>query len=272
LFLGFVIVVKSTGYGIERKLTVTSGADYSKRGGGNYIRGDNSHIEGWQEVAKKAKMYRKGMSVGDARKKLEKLIGPDRRVLLKNHNDGDEAWLSMTSVKKLTAGDTVDRSVGNGFTAEQHFAVVSDIDNLYKNAVKVLSYPDVYGNKNVSIHRLAVSLHFNNAVAYITVKESTEAGKRVHSTELMEIKKLGGILADARRVSRPQPRSELSLEGGGNLTGAGNPSYDPSSAPRLYTNNIRKLRENVNSKSEKNKKTFSGDENSNGDDGTAQRA
>jgi hypothetical protein len=206
-------------------------------------------------VAEKAKMYLKGMSVGDARKKLEELIGSDRRVLLKNRNDGDEAWLSMTSVKKLTARDTVRKSMDNGFTAEQHYAVASDIGNLYRNAVRVWSRPDAHGDKNVFIHRFAVPLNFNKAVAYITVKESTEFGKRVHSAELMEIKKLGGILEEARRVSHALPHSELPLEGEGMLTGAENPSHDPSSASRLYIDNIRKLRENVNSKDKKNKQT-----------------
>jgi len=228
-------------------------------------------------VAEKAKMYRKGMSVGDARKKLEELIGPDRRVLLKNHNDGGEAWLSMTSVKKLTAGNTVEKSMKNGFTAEQHYAVASDIDSLYRNAVKVFSHPDTNGNPDVQIHRFAVPLHFDNVVAYITVKENTVAGKRVHSAELMEIKKLEGMLEgariashslpspspenetkrpvsmleEARRVSHALPHHGPNVEDGGMSAHPGNPSGATPSAPHLYTNNIRKLRENVNSKIKK---------------------
>jgi len=175
------------------------------------------------------------------------LIGPDRRVLLKNNNEGDEAWLSMTSVKKLTAGNTVNKSLENGFTKEQHYAVASDIDNLYRSAVRVFSYSDTNGNPDVQIHRFAVPLHFDNAVAYITVKENTVAGKRIHSAELMDIKKLGGILEEARRVSHAPLRSEFQGEGGGMSAHPGNPSGATPSAPRLYDDNIHKIFNAVNS-------------------------
>jgi hypothetical protein len=226
-------------------------AENDGAGGENYISGDDSLIEGWQEVAKKAEMYQMGMSREEARARLFERIGPQRIIMIQNENDGDVARLNTKSIGKLTASETVRKSVDNGFTKEQHYAVASDIDNLYRNAVKVWSHPDTHGHNDVFIHRFAIPLHFDNAVAYITVKESTVHGKKIHSAELMEIKKLGGILEEARRVSRALPNSELPLEGGGMLAYAGKSLPRDARALGLYTDNIRKLRENVNSKIKK---------------------
>jgi len=48
---------------------------------------------------------------------------------------------------------------------------------------------------------------------YITVKGSVQHGKRIYSTELMEIKRLGGILEEAQDKSSthfPTPSQETS--------------------------------------------------------------
>jgi hypothetical protein len=93
------------------------------------------------------------------------------------------------------------KSVNNGFTKEQHFAVVSDIDNLFRNSVKVLTHPDKSKDPNVkAMHRFAASL-FGNNIAYITVKEATEQGKRIYTVELIEMGKLEGFLNEVKSKS-----------------------------------------------------------------------
>jgi len=177
------------------------------------------------------------------------------------------------------ANTTVRKSLDNGFTREQHYAAASDIDSLFKKSVQVMSHADKYGDPNVkAIHRFAAPL-FGDNVAYITVKESTEHGKRIYTVELMEIGKLEGVLDGARNASHSLPSSNFpennkkglggmleeavetplhtsrapSPQSGGILeeAQAEAPTHFPS--PRLYRDNINKLRAAVNSK---NKKSF----------------
>jgi len=207
------------------------------------------------EEMEKTEIYQKGISREEAYKKLFALLDDaGGAVTLRNANDGEEALLSKRSVRKLLSGAASDKSEDNGFTPAQHFAVAADIEDIFANSLKVSERPDRDGNPDITIHRFAAPLHFKDAVAYMTVKESALDGKRIYSVELIEIKKLGGTLADTKEEFRPQPRSELDTEGKGTLADVEKLSYEQPSS-RLYTNNIRKLREKVNSKSEKNKQT-----------------
>jgi hypothetical protein len=154
-------------------------------------------------------MYQNGISYSEAVAKLNGLLGPNRGIVLRNDNDGEEARLSKASVGKLTSNTAVRKSIDNGFTREQHYAVVSDIDNLYRRALEVCSHSDKHGNPDVIIHRLAAPLHFNDAVSYITVKESMHRGRKIYSAELIEIEKLGGMLEGARISSHSLPSPSL---------------------------------------------------------------
>jgi hypothetical protein len=180
-------------------------AENDGTGGENYISGDDSERAG-QEVAKKAEMYKNGMSREDARAKLSALIGGRQQwVTLRNDNDGEEVVLSNPSVGKMLSATAVRKSEDNGFTKGQHCAVASDISDLFRKSFKIFSHPDKNGYKDITIHRFAAPLHFNDAVAYITVKESTQHGKRIYSAELMEIGKLEGTLAEVRQASHTPP-------------------------------------------------------------------
>jgi len=230
---------------------------FARRGrGGDYIKGKSSQDEGRGDIMAKAEMYRKGIRSEDAYKKLFARIEESGDVVtLRNDNDGEEALLSKRSVRKLLSGKATDKSVANGFTAGQHFAVAADIEDVFAGSVKILSRPDRDGNQDVTIHRFATPLHFKDAMAFLTVKESKPSGKRMYSVELMEIKKLGGMLEETGEISRAHPLSELDLDDGGNLTHPENLPRGLPAAPRVYNNNIRKLREAVNSKTKKGEKS-----------------
>ncbi|MDR2578588.1 MAG: hypothetical protein LBC70_07270 [Chitinispirillales bacterium] len=157
----------------------------------------------------KAGMYRQGMSFKDACEKLFGLLGGRREIMLKNDNDGGEARLSKSSIGKLMSNVAARKSVDNGFAKGQHYAVASDIDNLYRDSVKIRSHSDKHKNPDVTIHRFAVPLHFDDGVAYITIKESTQHGRRVHSVELMKIKRLESVLEEAKTSSNHVPSSSL---------------------------------------------------------------
>ncbi len=84
-----------------------------------------------------------------------------------------------------------------------------NIENLFKNSVKVLTHADRNSDPNVvAMHRFATPL-FENNTAYITVKEATEQGKRIYSVELIEIGKLEGILNETRLKSSSNPASSF---------------------------------------------------------------
>jgi len=123
---------------------------------------------------------------------LELIKNNDNKPLIIKSKDGDEARLSKSSIGKLLSGVAVKKSITNGFTAEQHFAAASYIDNLFGNSIKILTSPDRKGDPNIkAIHRFVAPL-FGSNVAYITVKEATEQGKRIYSVELIEMGKLEG--------------------------------------------------------------------------------
>lgn len=178
---------------------------------------------GYDKSAANNELYKRSVSYKTAHEKLFALVGEKGEITLLNSNDRVSARLSKSSIGKLMSNDAAQKTVGNGFTREQHYAAVSDIDELFKNSLKIWSHPDRKGNPTVKIHRFAAPLHIDSGVAYITVKESTQHGKRVYSTELMEIKKLGGILEEAGQ----------------------NPLHT-SPAPSFYDSNIRKLIMTVN--------------------------
>jgi len=134
--------------------------------------------------------YQKGTDRSCAVTRLENLIkSNNNQPIVMRSKDGEEAKLSKNSIQKLVSEDAIKKSVDNGFKREQHFAVVADIDNLFRNSVKVLSHPDRNNDPNVkAMHRFSAPLYDNN-VAYITVKEATEHGKRIYSVELIEMKR-----------------------------------------------------------------------------------
>jgi len=135
-------------------------------------------------------IYLKGTDRSSAVMRLENLIkSNNNQPIVIRSKDGEEAKLSKNSIQKLVSEDAIKKSVDNGFKREQHFAAVADIDNLFKNSVKVLSHPDRNNDPNIkAMHRFAAPLFGDNA-AYITVKEATEHGKRIYSVELIEMRK-----------------------------------------------------------------------------------
>jgi len=148
-----------------------------------------------------AEIYKKGIGLDKAQANLTSLLDNGKPITLQNSKTGDEAWLSKSSIGKLLSNDAVRKSMGNGFTREQHYAVASDIASLFNNAEKLFNRPDKNNDPNVKIHRYAAPLHFDENVALITIKESVQHGKRIYTAELMEIEKLEGILKEAENTA-----------------------------------------------------------------------
>jgi len=144
--------------------------------------------------------YKNGTDRNNAIKRLIELIKDNNNnpVIVKNAKEGDEARISTNSIRKLVSEPAVKKSTANGFTKKQHFAAVADIDNLFRNSIKVLTHSDKNNDRNVkAMHRFVAPLFGDNA-AFITIKEATEQGKRIYSVELIELGKLDGKVAEVK--------------------------------------------------------------------------
>ena len=136
------------------------------------------------------------MTYDETRNRLLNLLDCNNQMILTS-KDGEEAKLSKSSIGKLMSEAAVKKSINNGFSRKQHYAAAAYIDKLFKISIKVLESPDKYNNPDVkAMHRFIAPIH--NDIAYITIKETTEHGKRIYTIELVEIEKLEGKLEEAK--------------------------------------------------------------------------
>jgi len=144
-----------------------------------------------EAYAEKIEEYKRGISIGKAKSVLYKLIKNNGGKLILKSRDGEEGYVSKKSADKLLS--SVNKSVHNNFAAEQHFAAVANIDNLFRNSIKVLTHLDNKNRKNIlAIHRFVAPLYGDN-VAFITVREIAEGEKKIYDIELIELGKLEGM-------------------------------------------------------------------------------
>lgn len=129
-----------------------------------------------------------------------------------NASTGIVARVSTTGRKKSVSGAAVEKSKANGFTAAQHYAVAANLKTLYEQARLLESGPDAKNNdpRVLSVKRFGARIDVDGepAVAYMTVKETVEAGHRIYSVELQEME-AGGNLREApegvTRFMQPGP-------------------------------------------------------------------
>ena len=113
---------------------------------------------------------------------------------MKNIETGIDAQINTNQYNKMVSNAAVNKSLKNGFTRDEHFEALANIEDLFKNAVLLERSNDSKNNdSNVKIHRFASPVVFAEEIAdaLLTVKESIERDqKRIYSLELIEIKKL----------------------------------------------------------------------------------
>lgn len=113
---------------------------------------------------------------------LNSLVGKN----ITNQNDGRIAQISRKNIAKMTSDKAIQKSVDNGFTPQEHFKAVQDIENLYQGAVFKETHKDFKGESdNVLIHRYSAKL--DNANAHITLKETLSGqyeGNKIYTIEL----------------------------------------------------------------------------------------
>jgi len=128
-----------------------------------------------------------GASRNKAVESLAAIIGKE----LVNAETGIKAVINIAHRNKLVSAKAVGRSITNGFSAKQHFAVASRIDRTWEHANLAETRPDRNGDPNiVAVRRFTTPILLDGgpATAYITAKESVEHGNRIYSLELQEIK------------------------------------------------------------------------------------
>ena len=132
-----------------------------------------------------------------AKEVLKSISGKD----LKNLDTGIEAQINTNQYNKLISNAAAQKSENNGFSRDEHFEALANIEELYQNAILLKKTDDLKNNDpNVKIYRFASPFVIDNEIAdvLLTVKESIDNNsKKIYSLELTEIKKLsvkGGTL------------------------------------------------------------------------------
>ncbi|EOF7243506.1 hypothetical protein ACK0U1_000304 [Campylobacter jejuni] len=121
----------------------------------------------------------------ESKNKLKSILNKD----IENSQTKIKARVSTTGLNKMTSDKAIQKSINNGFTLEEHFKAVNNIEGLFKNAKFIMSEADKKGSKDVkAIHRYVANL--NNSQAKITLKESYEHGHRIYSLDLEELSPL----------------------------------------------------------------------------------
>lgn len=127
---------------------------------------------------------------------LEKLAGKD----LSNDETGIKAQINRVQRDKIISEKAVGKSIDNGFTREQHYAVAEQIDTLYKNAVKLKDRTDKKNEdiniKSVKEFAAPFKTKGGNSTnyAHILLKESEEHGHRIYTLELQGLEKVKGVM------------------------------------------------------------------------------
>ena len=131
---------------------------------------------------------------------LNSLVGKN----ITNQNDGRIAQISRKNIAKMTSDKAIQKSVDNGFTPQEHFKAVQDIENLYQEAVLKETHKDKKsGNPNVFIHRYNADFNGNNAL--ITIKESLDSNSKGNKIYTLELESL------ELKPSAPEPQGSATM-------------------------------------------------------------
>ncbi|MGN0016030.1 MAG: anti-CBASS protein Acb1 family protein [Candidatus Avelusimicrobium sp.] len=126
---------------------------------------------------------------------LYKLAGKD----LNNDETGIKAQINSEQRNKIISEKAVGKSIFNGFTREQHYAVAEQIDKLYQNAILIKKRGDKYGDTNIKsikefVSPFKVKKDDIPNYAHFLLKESEEHGHRIYTLELQALEKVKGVM------------------------------------------------------------------------------
>ncbi|EKS1926165.1 hypothetical protein QBD46_001345 [Campylobacter coli] len=186
----------------------------------------------------------------ESKNKLKSILNKD----IENSQTKIKARVSTTGLNKMTSDKAIQKSINNGFTLEEHFKAVNNIEGLFKNAKFIMSEADKKGSKDVkAIHRYVANL--NNSQAKITLKESYEHGHRIYSLELEELSPLPK--PNAHPKENKAEVENINSQGGKDVRNTTSLFSKNSTQAKPKTNLMDDIKENIKNKEvkKKNKKS-----------------
>ena len=109
---------------------------------------------------------------------------------IQNKQTGIIARMTREEVKKSISKKAVDKSIEHGYTKEEHFEVLNDIENLFIESKFDYKEPDNKG-RDMEVYRFLTDTIVNGkmAQAKITVFVKNEGNNKIYTLELRNLTK-----------------------------------------------------------------------------------
>lgn len=171
--------------------------------------------EGKPKLKKSKEGYYIANTKDDVISILKPLVGQE----FKNENNGDIVTIGSAGINKLVSNAATRKSIGNGYTLEEHNTAAANIVKLFKDSVLKETHDDYkvkngeHSNiKDIRIYQVDYAVNGKPFSGKITVKETVQHGKKLYSIELMEIEKPEGMLEQPPNNQQTTPASGLSTQ------------------------------------------------------------
>lgn len=159
----------------------------------------------WEQVAEATPKINV-QNIQEAKEVLHKLGNKP----IENKATGIVASVSKRGRGKLISAGTRRLSEENGYTAEEHLLAAANVEQLFQNAILSETHEDRNGElASVKLFSSLVMLNKKPAIACFTVKETTNAGHKIYSVQMLELKKSAGTLPRSA-VKRSSATADLS--------------------------------------------------------------
>ena len=130
---------------------------------------------------------------------------------IENKATGIVASVSKRGRGKLISAETQRLSEANGYTTAEHLLAAANTEQLFSNAVLSETREDRIGElPSIKLFSALVMLNKKPAIACFTVKETTNAGHKVYSVQMLELKDPAGNLPRSA-VKRSSATAESSI-------------------------------------------------------------
>lgn len=145
---------------------------------------------------------------------------------IENKATGIVASVSKRGRGKMVSSDAQRHSLKNGYTSEEHLLAAANVEQLFQNAILSETHEDRNGELvSVKLFSSLVMLNKKPAIACFTVKETTNAGHKIYSVQMLELKKSAGNLPRSA-VKRSSATADLSAISIAELADKYNPLLD----------------------------------------------
>ncbi len=175
----------------------------------------------WEQVAEATPKINV-QNIQEAKEVLHKLGNKP----IENKATGIVASVSKRGRGKMVSSDAQRHSLKNGYTSEEHLLAAANVEQLFQNAILSETHEDRNGElASVKLFSSLVMLNKKPAIACFTVKETTNAGHKIYSVQMLELKKSAGNLPRSA-VKRSSATADLSAISIAELADKYNPLLD----------------------------------------------